>query len=87
MSAHFDEIVSTRAADIPNENLRDESINCTQETWGGEDVEIEIAHELPEVDVLGEMVGGVDGGGVRGDGLLRELVHALLELHNIYIQP
>lgn len=87
MSAHFDEIVSTRAADIPNEKLRDESINCTQETWGGEAVEIEIAHELPEVDVLGEMVGGVDGGGVRGDGLLRELVHALLELHNIYIQP
>ena len=48
--------------------------------WGGEAVEIEIAHELPEVDVLGEMFGGVDGGGVRGDGLLRELVHALLEL-------
>lgn len=29
---------------------------------------------------LGEVVGGVDGGGVRRDVLLREPVHALLEL-------
>lgn len=46
----------------------------------GEAVEVEVPHELPQVDALGEMVGGVDRRGVRRDGLLRELVHALLEL-------
>lgn len=48
--------------------------------WGGEAVEVEVPHELPQIHLLGEVVGGVDGGGVRGDVLPRELVHALLEL-------
>lgn len=48
--------------------------------WRGEAVEVEVPHVLPQVHALGEMVGGVDRRGVRRDGLLRELVHALLEL-------
>jgi len=46
----------------------------------GEAVEVEVPHEPPQVNARGETVGGVDRGGVRRDGLLRELVHALLEL-------
>uniref|UniRef100_A0A0A9G9K9 Uncharacterized protein n=1 Tax=Arundo donax TaxID=35708 RepID=A0A0A9G9K9_ARUDO len=46
----------------------------------GEAVEVEVPHEPPQVHILGEMIGGVDCSGVRRDGLLRELVHALLEL-------
>lgn len=43
-------------------------------------MQVEVPHELPQIHLLGEVVGGVDGGGVRRDVLLREPVHALLEL-------
>jgi hypothetical protein len=46
----------------------------------GEAVEVEVPHEPPQVHAVGEAVGGVDRRGVRRDGLLREPVHALLEL-------
>ena len=46
----------------------------------GEAVEVEVPHEPPQVNARGEAVGGVDRRGVRRDGLLREPVHALLEL-------
>jgi hypothetical protein len=46
----------------------------------GEAVEVEVPHEPPQVHAIGEAVGGVDRRGVRRDGLLREPVHALLEL-------
>lgn len=48
--------------------------------WRGEAVQVEVPHELPQIHLLGEVVGGVDPGGVRRDVLLREPVHALLEL-------
>lgn len=52
--------------------------NCT--TWRGEAVQVEVPHELPQIHLLGEVVGGINAGGVRRDVLLREPVHALLEL-------
>lgn len=43
-------------------------------------MQVEVPHELPQIHLLGEVVGGINAGGVRRDVLLREPVHALLEL-------
>jgi len=47
---------------------------------GREAVEVEVAHEPPQVHLPREVVGRVDRRRVRRDGLLRELEHGLLEL-------